>query len=285
MFGIFPVIRFSRSVAVLSVVALVALAGCQILSPRYAPQTPVNPAPQIHFPPIGEPDPYIQFRPIMPGEFVPPMPTWTPPVQEVHTVQEIHIDPPRVESPIVLQEAPDERDQRISELEAELERIMQSSSLISAEESMPAPKIGDNFTRSLPIINRRGVHVYADDAHNVRIQIMDEHLFVPNVWQLSTEGEETLRAVATEIRASHPTAMIDIEGHTDSLMGDPNNPMQKHEIATVKTRLVMDFFVNALRWDAARMSTSSFGRSRPIADNGTPEGRARNNRIEVVVRE
>jgi len=150
------------------------------------------------------------------------------------------------------------------------------------------PQIGQTevrTTRRLPIINRGGVNLYTDESQNVRIEIADRFLFMPNAWQLTAEGEETLRVIAAELRAFDPTSFLDIEGHTDSLMGDPNNPMQKHEISSIKTNVVMNFFVNALRWDAARIGTSSFGRSRPIADNGTPEGRARNNRIEMVIRE
>ena len=299
MSGIFSVIRFPQSVAVLLMVALVASAGCRSLSPISAPPTPpplpAIPVPQIHLPPIDssnaeEHDRYSAFRPIMPGELAQPIPTPTT------STPKIHSEPPRVESQsgVISQSAIDELNRRISELEEQLEEARMAPSPASWaspgwNELLPEPKtaeskIGSNVARSLPIVNRQGVHIYADDSQNVRIEMMDKYLFMPNVWQLSAEGEETLRAVATEIRAFDSAAVIDIEGHTDSLMGDPNNPMQKHEISTVKTRVVMDFFVSALRWDVARMSTGSFGRNRPVADNATPEGRARNNRIEIVIR-
>jgi chemotaxis protein MotB len=153
-------------------------------------------------------------------------------------------------------------------------------------ESLPphAENVESKTAKSLPIINREGVRVSSDEFQNVRIEVMDKALFMPNAWQLSTEGEETLIAIVAEIRASDSNAILDIEGHTDSLMSDPNNPMQKHDISSAKTTAVMNFFVNALSWDAARIGTSSFGRSRPVAENGTPEGRARNNRVEIVVR-
>jgi len=305
MFGIVSVNRFLQSVAVLLMVALLASAGCRSLSPRHSPSKPPPPQfqePQIHFPPIELPpiesprttesDPYAAFRPIMPGEFVPTLPPVTlppatlPPPEIIS--EPVNIEPTNTvpEPDIILQTTIDELNRRITELEAqlEIEREKLPPPPATWEELLPEPMVSSNFTRRLPIINRQGVHVSADDSQNVRIEIADRALFVPNAWQLSAEGEETLRAVATEIRAFDPTAIIDIEGHTDSLMGDPNNPTQKHEISTVKTRAVMEFFVNALRWDVTRISTGSFGRSRPVADNATPEGRARNNRIEIVVR-
>jgi chemotaxis protein MotB len=140
------------------------------------------------------------------------------------------------------------------------------------------------IAKRLPVINKQGVTVYSDELHRIRIAVMDNALFTSNTWQLSAEGEETLRAIATEIRAYHPDVDVDIEGHTDNLMSDPNNQMQKHDISSTKAKEVMDFFVHTLQWDVARMGTSSFGRSRPVADNGTPEGRAKNNRVEIVLR-
>jgi len=189
----------------------------------------------------------------------------------------------------------DELHRRIRELEAQLEEAKQTPyPSVTLEERLPkvplettpleSTPLESRVRKPLPVINKKDVHVYAGDLEEVRIEIRDRALFMPNSWTLSAEGEETLRTIAAEIRAYNSEALIDIEGHTDSLMSDPNNPAQKHEIATTKTRAVMDFFVNALRWDVARISTSSFGRNRPIADNGTPEGRARNNRIEMVVR-
>ena len=136
----------------------------------------------------------------------------------------------------------------------------------------------------LPVINRQGVTISSDSLQRIRIEVMDSVLFMPNTWQLTAEGEETLRAIAAEIRAFDPQTNLDVEGHTDSLMSDPRNPMQKHDISSTKSTAVMEFFVNTLRWDVARIGASSFGRSRPVADNGTPEGRARNNRIEIVLR-
>ena len=231
------------------------------------------PTPVILPPKIEEPDPYAAFRPIMPEQYV-PSPIQTVPIPESRS------ELPIVESPTdtTAQATIDELRRTIVELESQLAEAKEIPLPISDPLSPPEKPM-----RSLPIINNPGVQVFLDDVQNVRFEVMDKVIFVPDTWQLSVEGEETLRTIVAEIRASDSKSVLDIEGHTDSLMGDPNNPMQKHDIATAKTAAVMDFFVNALRWDAARIGTCSYGRSRPVADNGTPEGRARNNRIEIVV--
>ena len=210
----------------------------------------------------------------------------------VHTVPVR--ESPKIESTsdVATQSKIDELNQRIAELETQLAEAKKTPPPVITEnlpvitENLPliAETTETKPARNLPIINRQDVQVSSDEWQNVRIEVTDQALFVQDTWNLSAEGEETLRAIAAEVRASAPNAVLDIEGHTDSLMGDPNNLMQKHDVSSAKAMAVMNFFMNALRWDSARIRTSSYGRSRPVADNGTPEGRARNNRIEIVVR-
>lgn len=300
MFGIFSVIRFSQSAAVLLSVGLLTFAGCRCLSPKNstpAPspvlvnQLPVTQASEIHSPKTYEPDKYsayAAFRPIIPEEF------WRrTPAQPLPASQPSEVESPKEEPApdIDVQSTIDELNQKIADLETQLEEAKKVPPPIPyfppdspQSDPLPIEKKETGILNNLPVINKPGVTVYRDDSQDLRIVIADTALFVPNVWQLTAVGEETLRTIAAEIKAADAKALVEIEGHTDSLIGDPSNPMQKHEISSVKTRAIMDFFVDALRWDSVRIRTSSFGHSRPVADNETPEGRAKNNRIEIVVR-
>jgi len=248
---------------------------------------------------MEESEHYSAFRPILPeaalpGELTPPPSVLPVPIQA--TPIQGKSEPPQ---DTTAQTKINELNQRIAELEillseSRLSEARLTESLRTEARSAPPPVVAYDtvlpvekpeveMAIPLPIINKQGVHVYADELQKVRIEMMDRSLFMLGTWQLSAEGEETLRVIAAEIRAADSQAILDIEGHTDSLMSDPNNSMQKHDISSTKAMAVMKFFVDALRWDAAKIGTSSFGRSRPVADNGTPEGRARNNRIEIVV--
>ncbi|GHT15273.1 hypothetical protein FACS1894170_12780 [Planctomycetales bacterium] len=176
--------------------------------------------------------------------------------------------------------------QEVAALKNQLEqtaRAAQVPPLTAAQEFPKTLPENSQSVAKLPAINRQGVTVSQDDQKRTHIEVIDKVLFLPNTWQLTADGEETLRTIAAELKASGPDAILDIEGHTDSLVGDPKNETQKHDISSIKSMAVMEFFINALRWDASRIRTASYGRSRPVADNGTPEGRARNNRIEIVV--
>ena len=70
---------------------------------------------------------------------------------------------------------------------------------------------------------------------------------------------------------------LGIEGHTDNV-GQPafNQRLSAERAVSVKSWLV----ANGI--DTARLQTAGFGDARPVADNRTDEGRAKNRRVELV---
>jgi OmpA-OmpF porin, OOP family len=94
-----------------------------------------------------------------------------------------------------------------------------------------------------------------------------------------------LEAVANAMKAHEDIELL-LEGHTDAIGTDQyNQGLSERRVAAVKAKLVEDYAL-----DAGRISTVGYGESRPIADNKTDEGRARNRRVigelsytEVVV--
>ena len=73
---------------------------------------------------------------------------------------------------------------------------------------------------------------------------------------------------------------VRIIGHTDSQGSDAiNNPLSKDRADAVRDYLV------AQGVPATRISTAGRGEHQPIADNATAEGRAKNRRVEIFLRE
>ncbi len=69
-----------------------------------------------------------------------------------------------------------------------------------------------------------------------------------------------------------------IEGHTDNVgAAEFNLELSRDRAQAVKTWLVDNAGV-----DPGRLTPVGHGLTRPIADNGTNEGRARNRRVELV---
>jgi outer membrane protein OmpA-like peptidoglycan-associated protein len=76
------------------------------------------------------------------------------------------------------------------------------------------------------------------------------------------------------------TMHVEIVGHTDSQGSDAvNNPLSVERAASVRDYLV------AQGVSATRISIEGKGERQPVADNSTADGRARNRRVEIVLRE
>lgn len=77
-----------------------------------------------------------------------------------------------------------------------------------------------------------------------------------------------------------PDAQIAIEGHTDSYGSDATNMALSQQRADA----VRAYLMANMNIDTSRLSATGYGETRPIANNETREGRARNRRIDVVIR-
>jgi outer membrane protein OmpA-like peptidoglycan-associated protein len=87
-----------------------------------------------------------------------------------------------------------------------------------------------------------------------------------------------LNEVGEALVKSSPESKIVVEGHTDSQGRASDN----QELSLARAQSVRDYLVS--RGIAAdRISAQGLGSTRPVATNKTPEGRADNRRVEIVV--
>jgi len=97
--------------------------------------------------------------------------------------------------------------------------------------------------------------------------------------ELTEESQSTL-SLAASILESVPFTAVEIEGHTDSDGDDASN----QALSEARAQAVRQYLVDYSGGDYADQLTAvGYGESRPIADNATPEGKARNRRIQFRV--
>jgi hypothetical protein len=87
---------------------------------------------------------------------------------------------------------------------------------------------------------------------------------------------KALEALIAELKAK-PSLKLTIEGHTDSTGSYRNNL----ELSRRRAQAVADW-LGQRGIAVSRLNVVGYGSSRPIADNGTVQGRERNRRIEIV---
>lgn len=103
-------------------------------------------------------------------------------------------------------------------------------------------------------------------------------LFASAKSDLLPGAQMKLNQVADALTKQDPTSKIVVEGHTDSQGGASyNQDLSQHRAQTVRDYLVSRGVASD------RVTAQGFGFTRSIADNGSPEGRANNRRVEIVV--
>ncbi len=90
----------------------------------------------------------------------------------------------------------------------------------------------------------------------------------------------------TDLLAQYPDYRIRVEGHADDR---PIGPSLKDtvetnwELSALRAATMVRYLIDNLFVDPARIEAVGYGKFRPIADNATEEGRAKNRRVEVVI--
>lgn len=106
---------------------------------------------------------------------------------------------------------------------------------------------------------------------------MGDVLFQTGRYELKPMARERLAKVSG-ILLAYPTLKVAIEGHTDSVGTDDYN----QRLSEQRAEAVRDYFVQQ-GVSAGSITAQGFGKSQPIADNSTSDGRQRNRRVELVL--
>ena len=103
-------------------------------------------------------------------------------------------------------------------------------------------------------------------------------LFASNKSELLSSSTEKLNQAATALVQQDKTATIRVEGHTDSTGASSTN----QALSQARAEAVRSYLVSH-GVDASRITAIGMGSNNPVASNATPEGRANNRRVEIIV--
>lgn len=107
----------------------------------------------------------------------------------------------------------------------------------------------------------------------------DGVLFAFDRSQLSEKAKELLDTFALELKEQNNNCYIEIQGHTDNIGPEEYN----FRLGLTRARAVMSYLHLQHGIPLNRINTFSYGASKPIADNNTPDERAKNRRVTLIV--
>jgi chemotaxis protein MotB len=159
---------------------------------------------------------------------------------------------------------------RIDDLQKEKDAVLQTHQ--SLEDEMRAAL----ESRDVTISQLQG---------KLTVNILDRVLFDSGEADLKPDGTAVLRKVAA-ILAAHPKLTVHVIGHTDNVPIRPSARSRfpsNWELSTARATAAVRFLTEKAGVDPRRLGAVGYGEFRPVADNSTPEGRARNRRIAITI--
>lgn len=124
-----------------------------------------------------------------------------------------------------------------------------------------------------------GVQVTQTADNLLQLDIPSDISFAVNRAEIRGDFRPVLDRFAQTLLAN-PASTVQIIGHTDSSGSDAiNNPLSVNRAASTRDYLV------GRGVPPARITIDGRGAWEPVADNGTPAGRAQNRRVEIYVGE
>ena len=126
------------------------------------------------------------------------------------------------------------------------------------------------------------VHFQAgpDDSKLV-MQLSDSLMFPVGSADLTEDAKKLLRPMGDVLSKSGH--LIHVEGHTDNLPITNVRYTSNFELSSARAAQVIQYLIEVDKLPPERFSASGYAEYRPVADNSTAEGRARNRRVDFVI--
>jgi outer membrane protein OmpA-like peptidoglycan-associated protein len=126
------------------------------------------------------------------------------------------------------------------------------------------------------LADKEGVTVESDDRGLVLR--LGEVLFDFDSANLRKDTRNTLDAVITAVKKQYPDREVLVEGYTDNT-GVPKYNMN---LSSRRASTVAGYLQKGIGHD--KFSYRGYGAENPIAENSTKEGRAKNRRVEIIIK-
>lgn len=167
----------------------------------------------------------------------------------------------------------------------EYKRRSESAAQAPAPVAPAATSSRDAATELANSLREPGVETRVDANGNVEVRLSGDVTFALGSDALSESGKKTLRTLAPKLTGKFAPYMIRVEGHTD------NTPVVHTKakfgdnlgLSTARANSVTRFLQDEMRIEPSRLMSAGRGDQQPIADNKTPQGRAKNRRVEIIV--
>lgn len=123
------------------------------------------------------------------------------------------------------------------------------------------------------------------DERGLVIRLLDNVFFDPGKADIKPKAKEVLLYIGDILKMDDLVGKnVKVEGHTDS---DPVRDTHKYatnwELSGARASSVARFLIDNKGIDGKKISVAGYSFHRPVAPNDTPENKAKNRRVDIVI--
>jgi chemotaxis protein MotB len=168
-----------------------------------------------------------------------------------------------------------------SALSAREERVDQLEELIALKEAALS-ELKQRLSDALLNFKGKGLTVEQRNG-KVYVSMENKLLFQSGRWDIEAEGKKAIRQLAAVLQ-DNPDISILIEGHTDNVPFSGQGGLESNwDLSTKRATAVVNILLENEQLLPQNLTAAGRSEYIPIAPNSTPEGRASNRRIEVIL--
>lgn len=140
----------------------------------------------------------------------------------------------------------------------------------------------EEYAETLGLGNKITIKI---EERGIVVRFMDDVFFDSGSAEIKPDSFDILKSVAELLnREEFKNRQIKVEGHTDS---DPILKSSRYptnwELSSNRATNVLRYLVETESMSGERVSSSSYSYYRPIVPNDTPENKARNRRVDIII--
>lgn len=177
--------------------------------------------------------------------------------------------------------------QKNSELEGDKQMLEESIALLKKSKEKEVKNVSgtyENLLKEMETEIKKGQIVIKELKGKLTLDVLDKILFDSGKVEIKPEGKEVLNRVV-DILAVTTDREIFVEGHTDNIpiAGNLSKKYPTNWELSAARAINIVRYLEEQGIDPQILAAVAFSEHRPVAENNTPEGRAKNRRITIIL--
>lgn len=172
-------------------------------------------------------------------------------------------------------------DQAKNDLQASSQRLAELERLMASKDANMR-KLKETLSSALNSFEGKGLTVQQKNG-KVYVSMENKLLFSSGSWAVGAEGRKAVVEVG-KVLAANPDISVLIEGHTDDDAYGGSGPIADNwDLSTKRATAIVSILSENKGINRQNLTAAGRSEYAPLASNSTPEGKAKNRRIEIIL--